>query len=105
MFNHYHIKSTPLRFAPEVSCPPGPTPYERALDDLVGNDGIDATNACIRIGEAMEAFFDNDFIMTQRGIQAAREKFEELVEKAREALDAYERKLENIEERRKYGEL
>ena len=28
-----------------------------------------------------------------------------LVEKAREAFDTYEKKLESIEERRKYGEL
>lgn len=104
MFDHYHLPSTPLRFAPEPSWP-GLTPYERALDDLAGNEGTLVTNAAYAIAEKVENDFNDDFALTEIGLEAARNAFEDLVEKAREAFDAYERKLEDIEERRKYGEI
>lgn len=113
MFGHHYRQIPPDPTAPfpqrfrieRVYDTPEPTPYDQALNDLVGNEGLEATYACIRIGETMEALFDNDFIQTEEGLKAAREKFEELVVKARDALDTYERKLEDIEERRSYGEL
>lgn len=104
MFDHYHLSPRPLQFAPEPSLP-GLTPYERALDDLAGNDGTMVVRACYAIGEHVEEAFDDDFVLTEIGLEAARNSFEELVEKAREAFDAYERKLEDIEERRKHGLL
>lgn len=104
MFDHYHLSPRPLRFAPEPSWP-GLTPYERALDDLAGNDGTMVVRACCAIGEHVENDFNDDFVLTEIGLEAARNAFEDLVEKAREAFDAYERKLEDIEERRKHGEI
>lgn len=104
MFDHYHLSPRPLRFAPEPSWP-GLTPYERALDDLAGNDGTMVVRACCAIGEHVENDFNDDFVLTEIGLEAARNAFEDLVEKAREAFDAYERKLEHIEERRKNGEI
>lgn len=73
-------------------------PYGHALDDLAGNDGLRLVYACQAIGERAEADFDDDATLTFEGLQAAREHFEELVEKAYEAFDAYEAKLEAIEE-------
>ena len=61
--------------------------------------------ACCAIGEHVENDFNDDFVLTEIGLEAARNAFEDLVEKAREAFDAYERKLEDIEERRKHGVL
>lgn len=78
-------------------------PYERALDDLAENDGTMVVRACCEIGEHVENDFNDDFVLTEIGLEAARNAFEDLVEKAREAFDAYERKLEDIEERRKHG--
>lgn len=104
MFEHFDTPRAPLQFAPEPSWP-GLTPYERALDDLAGNDGTTIVRACCAIGEHVEEAFDDDFVLTEIGLEAARNAFEELVEKAREAFDAYERKLEDIEERRKHGYL
>lgn len=104
MFDHYPISPRPIQFAPEPSWP-GLTPYERALDDLAGNDGTLVTNAAYAIAEKVENDFNDDFVLTEIGLEAARNAFEELVAKAREAFDAYERKLENIEERRKHGVL
>ena len=104
MFDHYHLSPRPLQFAPEPSWP-GLTPYERALDDLAGNDGTMVVRACCAIGEHVENDFNDDFVLTEIGREAARNAFEDLVEQAREAFDAYERKLEDIEERRKYGEI
>lgn len=102
MFEHFDTPRAPLQFAPEPSWP-GLTPYERALDDLAGNDGTLVTNAAYAIAEKVENDFNGDFVQTSIGLEAARNAFEELVEKAREAFDAYERKLEDIEERRKHG--
>lgn len=102
MFEHFDTPRAPLQFAPEPSWP-GLPPYERALDDLAGNDGTMVVRACYAIGEHVEEAFDDDFVLTEIGLEAARNNFEELVEKAREAFDAYERKLEDIEERRKHG--
>ena len=104
MFEHFDIPRAPLAFAPEPSWP-GLTPYERALDDLAGNDGTMVVRACYAIGEHVEEAFDDDFVLTEIGLEAARNNFEELVEKAREAFDANERKLEDIEESRKHGLL
>lgn len=98
MFDHYHLPSTPLRFAPECSTPPGPTPYESALDDLVGNEGSEVMSACWAIGKQVEDDFNLDVVQTVEGFQAARERFEELVEKAYEAFDTYEAKQQAIEE-------
>lgn len=102
MFEHFETPRTSLKFAPEPSWP-GLTPYERALDDLAGNDGTMVVRACYAIGEHVEDAFNDDFVLTEIGLEAARNNFEDLVEKAREAFDAYERKLEDIEERRKHG--
>lgn len=104
MFEHFDTPRAPLQFAPEPSWP-GLTPYERALDDLAGNDGTIVTNAAYAIAEKVENDFNADFVLTEIGLEAARNAFEDLVEKAREAFDAYERKLEDIEERRKHGLL
>lgn len=104
MFEHFDTPRAPLQFAPEPSWP-GLTPYERALDDLAGNDGTLVTNAAYAIAEKVENDFNDDFVQTSIGLEAARNAFEELVEKAREAFDSYERKLEDIEERRKHGVL
>lgn len=104
MFEHFETPRTSLKFAPEPSWP-GLTPYERALDDLSGNDGTLVTNAAYAIAEKVENDFNGDFVLTEIGLEAARNAFEDLVEKAREAFDAYERKLEHIEERRKHGDL
>lgn len=73
-------------------------PYGQALDDLAGNDGLRLVYACQAIGERAEADFNDDATLTFEGLQAARERFEELVEKAHEAFDAYEAKLTAIEE-------
>ena len=73
-------------------------PYGHALDDLAGNQGSDVMSACWAIGERAEADFDDDATLTPEGFQAAKERFEELVEKAYEAFDAYEAKLTAIEE-------
>lgn len=97
MFEHFDTPRAPLQFAPEPSWP-GLTPYERALDDLAGNDGLLFVYACQAIGERMEADFDRDDVLTPDGVKAARERFEALVEKAYDALDTYESKLEAIEE-------
>lgn len=105
MFEHFDAPRAPLRFAPEFSSPPEPSRYEVALDDLAGNDGTLVTNAAYAIAEKVENDFNDDFVQTSIGLEAARNNFEELVEKAREAFDAYERKLEDIEERRKHGLL
>ena len=45
MFEHF---DTPRTYGSphEFSCPPGPTPYESALDDLVGNEGSEVMSAC-----------------------------------------------------------
>lgn len=104
MFDRYHLSPRPLQFAPEPSLP-GLTPYERALDDLAGNDGTMVVRSVYELAEKVESDFDDDFVLTEIGLEAARNNFEELVEKAREAFDAYERKLEDIEERRKHGAL
>lgn len=73
-------------------------PYGRALDDLVGNEGCEFVNACFAIANGMEDDFNRDEVMTPEGLEAARERFEALVEKAYDAFDAYESKLEAIEE-------
>ena len=110
MFNHYRIVPPdpsapfPKRFRIEP-VDQFMTPYERALDDLVGNEGTMIVRAVYDLAEKVENDFDGDFVQTEIGLEAARNRFEELVEKAREAFDKYERKLEDIEERRKYGEL
>lgn len=104
MFEHFDTPRAPLQFAPEPSWP-GLTPYERALDDLVGNDGTMVVRSVYELAEKVESDFDDDFVLTEIGLEAARNAFEELVEKAREAFDTYERKLEDIEERRKHGYL
>ena len=104
MYEHFDTPRAPLQFAPEPSWP-GLTPYARALDDLAGNDGTMVVRACCAIAEKVENDFNGDFVQTSIGLEAARNSFEELVEKAREAADSYERKLEDIEERRKHGLL
>lgn len=73
-------------------------PYERALDDLAGNEGSEVMNAAWAIGKQVEDDFDSDDIQTVEGFQAAKERFEELVEKAYEAFEAYEAKQLAIEE-------
>ena len=73
-------------------------PYERALDDLAGNDGTMVVRAVYELAEKVENDFDGDATLTVEGLQAARERFEELVEKAYDAFDAYEAKLNAIEE-------
>ena len=98
MFEHFDTPSAPLRFAPECSTPPGPSRYEVALDDLVGNEGSEVMSACWAIGKQVEDDFNLDDVQTVEGIRAARERFEELVEKAYEAFDTYEAKLNAIEE-------
>ena len=98
MFEHFDTQSAPLRFAPECSTPPGPSRYEVALDDLVGNEGCEVMNAAWAIGKQVEDDFDSDDIQTVEGFRAARERFEELVEKAYEAFDTYEAKQQAIEE-------
>ena len=98
MFEHFDTPSAPLRFAPECSTPPGPSRYEVALDDLVGNEGCEVMNAAWAIGKQVEDDFDSDDIQTVEGFRAARERFEELVEKAYEAFDTYEAKQQAIEE-------
>lgn len=97
MFEHFDTPRAPLQFAPEPSLP-GLTPYERALDDLAGNEGTMIVRAVCELAEKVEADFDDDSTLTFEGLQAARERFEELVEKAFEAFDAYEAKLTAIEE-------
>ena len=104
MYEHFDTPRAPLQFAPEPSLP-GLTPYERALDDLAGNDGTMVVRSVYELAEKVENDFNDDFVLTEIGLEAARNAFEELVEKAREAFDAYERKLEDIEERRKHGYL
>lgn len=98
MYEHFDTPCAPIQFAPECSCPPGPTPYEVALDNLVGNEGIEVTNAAWAICKQVEDDFNDDDIMTIEGFQAARERFEELVEKAYEAFEIYEAKQLAIEE-------
>lgn len=98
MFEHFDTPSAPLRFAPECSTPPGPSRYEVVLDDLVGNEGCEVMNAAWAIGKQVEDDFDSDDIQTVEGFRAARERFEELVEKAYEAFDTYEAKQQAIEE-------
>ena len=104
MYEHFDTPRAPLQFAPEHSWP-GLTPNARALDDHAGNDGTMVVRACCAIAEKVENDFNGDFVQTSIGLEAARNSFEELVEKAREAFDSYERKLEDIEERRKHGVL
>ena len=98
MFEHFDTPSAPLRFAPECSTPPGPSRYEVALDDLVGNEGSEVMSACWAIGKQVEDDFNLDDVQTVEGFRAAKERFEELVEKAYEAFDTYEAKLNAIEE-------
>lgn len=98
MFEHFDAPHTPLRFAPEFSSPPEPSRYEVALDDLVGNEGSEVMSAAWAIGKQVEDDFNTFDVQTEEGFQAARERFEALVEKAYEAFDAYETKLEAIEE-------
>lgn len=97
MFEHFDTPRAPLQFAPEPSWP-GLTPYERALDDLAGNDGTMVVRSVYELAEKVENDFDGDATLTVEGFQAARERFEALVEKAYDAFDAYESKLEAIEE-------
>lgn len=110
MFNHYRVGPPdpsapfPQQFRIESTWP-DLTPYEKAIDDLVGNEGTMIVRAVYELAEKVENDFNTDFVQTEIGLEAARNHFEELVEKAREAFDKYERKLEDIEERRKYGEL
>lgn len=74
-------------------------PYGQALDDLAGNEGLRLVYACQAIGERAEADFDDDATLTEEGFRAARERFDDLVEKAYAAFDAYEVKLEAIEDK------
>lgn len=97
MFEHFDTPRAPLQFAPEPSWP-GLTPYERALDDLAGNDGTMVVRSVFELAEKVENDFDGDATLTVEGFQAAKERFEELVEKAYDAFDAYEAKLNAIEE-------
>lgn len=99
MFEHFDAPRAPLRFAPECSCPPGPTPHEVALDDLAGNEGTMIVRAVCELAEKVEADFDDDATLTEEGFRAARERFDDLVEKAYAAFDAYEVKLEAIEDK------
>lgn len=73
-------------------------PYGRALDDLVGNEGVMIVRAAYELAEKVENDFDGYDVQTVEGFQAAKERFEELVEKAYDAFDTYEAKLESIEE-------
>lgn len=98
MFEHFDTPRALLQFAPECSTPPGPSRYERALDDLAGNDGTMVVRSVFELAEKVENDFDGDATLTVEGFQAAKERFEALVEKAYEAFDAYEAKLEAIEE-------
>lgn len=98
MFEHFDTPSAPLRFAPECSTPPGPSRYEVALDDIVGNEGSEVMSACWAIGKQVEDDFNLDDVQTVEGFRAARERFEALVDKAYEAFDAYEAKQQAIEE-------
>ena len=97
MFEHF---DTPRTYGSphEFSCPPGPTPYESALDDLVGNEGSEVMSACWAIGKQVEDDFNLDDVQTVEGFRAARERFEALVDKAYEAFDTYEAKQQAIEE-------
>ena len=97
MFEHFDTPRAPLQFAPEPSWP-GLTPYERALDDLAGNDGTMVVRSVFELAEKVENDFDGDATLTVEGFQAAKERFEALVEKAYDAFDAYEAKLNAIEE-------
>jgi|GEM_PF-4167397 hypothetical protein len=98
MYEHFDTPRAPLQFAPECSTPPGPSRYEIALDDLAGNDGTMVVRSVYELAEKVENDFDGDATLTVEGFQAAKERFEALVEKAYEAFDAYEAKLEAIEE-------
>ena len=106
MFGHHYRQIPPDPTAPfpqrfrieRVYDTPGPTPYESALDDLAGNEGSEVMSACWAIGKQVEDDFNLDDVMTEEGFQAAKERFEELVEKAYEAFDAYEAKQQAIEE-------
>lgn len=98
MFEHFDTPRAPLQFSHECSTPPGPSRYERALDDLAGNDGTMVVRSVYELAEKVESDFDGDATLTVEGFQAAKERFEALVEKAYEAFDAYEAKLEAIEE-------
>lgn len=73
-------------------------PYGRALDNLVGNEGVMIVRAAYELAEKVENDFDGYDVQTVEGFQAAKERFEALVEKAYDAFDAYESKLEAIEE-------
>lgn len=97
MFEHFDTPRAPLQFAPEPSLP-GLTPYERALDDLAGNEGTMIVRAVCELAEKVEADFDDDATLTEEGFRAAKERFEELVEKAYEAFETYEAKQLAIEE-------
>lgn len=98
MFEHFDAPRAPLRFAPEFSSPPEPSRYEVALDDLVGNEGSEVMSAAWAIGKQVEDDFNGFDVQTVEGFQAAKERFEELVEKAYEAFDTYEAKQQAIEE-------
>lgn len=73
-------------------------PYGRALDDLAGNEGVAFVNACQDIGERMEEEFDGTDVLNPECLEDTRKRFEALVEKAFDAFDAYETKLQAIEE-------
>ena len=98
MFEHFDAPRAPLRFAPEFSSPPEPSRYKIALDDVVGNEGSEVMNAAWAIGKQVEDDFNTFDVQTEEGFQAARERFEALVEKACDAFDAYEAKQQAIEE-------
>lgn len=102
MYEHFDNTSYPIRFAPEPQWM-GQTPYEEELEDLVGNEGTVVVRTCYEIGERIEDDFEDDFIQTEIGLEGARNRFEELVEKAREAFDRYEAKLEDINQRYRHG--
>ena len=55
-------------------------------------------NAAWAIGKQVEDDFNTFDVQTEEGFQAARERFEALVEKACDAFDAYEAKQQAIEE-------
>lgn len=97
MFEHFDTPRAPLRYAPEYSAPE-PSRYEVALDNLVGNEGSEVMNAAWAIGKQVEDDFNLDDVQTVEGFLAARERFEELVEKAYEAFETYEAKQLAIEE-------
>lgn len=73
-------------------------PYGRALDDLVGNEGVMIVRAAYELAEKVENDFDGYDVQTEEGFKVAREHFEELVEKVYEAFDTYEAKQQAIEE-------